>query len=104
MFIKIIMNDNKIYTIEDLYFENKLTDIIDLLNLIEKTNYKYTDIIYLELKNCSNIRCIPKSFKNLQIIKIFNCKYIKNIPKFKNLKQIEFIKPKIFKVNHKLIK
>ena len=104
MLIKITMNDNKCYIIENLIYENDIINIIDFLNIIMKLNYKYSDIICLELHNCSNIKSIPKCLNNLKTLKIFNCKHLKNnrnIPKIKSLKYIEFIKPKIIKINHK---
>jgi len=97
MSIKIIMKDNKYFYLKNIFNkDNNLINIINYINNYKQTNYKCSDIIYLELYNCNNIKHIPKCFSNLYSIKIFNCKYINHIPKINSLKYIEFIKS-----NHK---
>ena len=106
MIIKITMNDKKCYTIENLLYEDNLLNIIDFINMYFKLNYKYSNVISIELHNCKNIKTIPKCLINLQSLKIYNCKHLKNInniPKINSLKNIEFIRPKIIKINHKKI-
>ena len=97
------MNDNKKYTIENLLFETKIENILDLLNLIRKSNYTLNDIIELKLIDCLNIKSIPKKLNNLKYLKVINCKNIKHIPKIPSLKKIEFVKPKINRIYHKKI-
>ena len=97
MSVKIIMNDNKYFYLKNIFIkDNNLIHIINYINNHKQTNYKCSDIIYLELYNCNNIKHIPKCCSKLYSIKIFNCKYINHIPKINSLKYIEFIKS-----NHK---
>jgi len=101
MFIEIVMNDKKRFTIENLLYETNFIDILCLLNMVNNTNYNLCDIIKLELIDCSNLKSIPKRLYNLKSLRIINCKNIKKIPNLPSLKQIEFVKPRIIHYNHK---